>query len=246
MSHAIAMVHVMGGGTTPPQGTIRVTQMNGNDLTPPRGLIELNPGEFIKVAWDGNGANSILAETIPDSADTCAAATLSFPEVQQALTGVITKTLGTCAAGHTYTVNLKSTRGATTAIESRMIVRVRTNPTLALPTATLTANGTAGSAEVTAGQQLTFEWASTGADQGDSLATMTTDIGALICEDDVARGATPTSWDALGPSGTIPAFTIPDCKARHTFSISFTAYQTQTGKSATSTLTLKVNPRPGT
>jgi hypothetical protein len=123
-----------------------------------------------------------------------------------------------------------------------MVVKVRPNKALPPPTATLTANGATGSVEVAAGQTLTFQWSSTNADQGDSSATMTSLTGSTVCQDDALRGPQPTSWDALGANGEVAPFTIPPCKGGHTFTITFTAYQTQSGLSASSTLTLKVDP----
>jgi hypothetical protein len=99
--------------------------------------------------------------------------------------------------------------------------------------------------QVQPGQTLSYTWASSNADQGDSWATMTSLTGATLCEEDANRGTNPTSWSALGANGQIQPFTIPSCMGGHTYTITFTAYQTQTGQSASSTLTLQVDPATG-
>jgi hypothetical protein len=234
---------VKGTATSPAQGSIRVNPADsgGNPQGTASGYLEANPGDNIYVSWDANGGTATSATLAVDTPDTCG--TEGYPEVATSLTGSVVRKLGACSAGHTYTVSLNVTRGTTTAVESMIVVRVRPNPTLPAPTATITANGASGTVEVSVGQSLTFAWGSTNADQGDSIATMTSAMGSTVCSDDSLRGATlVTAWDALGPSGDIPAFTIPPCKGGHTFTITFTAYQTHTGATASSTLTLKVDP----
>lgn len=244
---AVAVVHVMGSSTSPPQGTIRVNAIDslGNDIGTPVGYLEVNPGDSIKVTWNGNGGTATSANVTLDSPDTCDSASTSYPQIALATTGTTTRQIAPCSAGHIYTATLNVTRGTTTAVESMAVVRVRANPSLPAPTALLAANGTAGMLEIQVGQALSYQWSSTNADQGDSWATMTSLNGATTCEEDANRGTQPTSWNALGAIGQIQPFTIPSCMGRHTYTITFTSFQAQTGKSASSTLILQVDPLPG-
>jgi hypothetical protein len=181
-----------------------------------------------------------------DSPDSCGGSSTSYPEIALATSGTTSRTIAPCSAGHYYTASLNVTRGSATTVESMIVLHVRTNPSLPPPTASLTANGVPGSLEITAGEPISYAWTSTNADQGDSWATMTSLTGSTTCEEDIFRGAQATSWSALGPTGQIASFATPNCMGGHTYTITFTAYQTLTGQSASSTLILQVDPAPGT
>ncbi len=248
-SRAITMVRVVNPVGAQP-GLIKAALVNGSnqDVTPRLGYIEVVPGDTLRIAWDASGASSTAAEIVSDGTDNCGSAALTLQEVAGSVNSEVFRRIEPCQAGRIYTVSLRVTRPASTAstIESKLLIRVRPNPSVPAPTASLTANGQSGSVEIVAGQPLSFRWDSTNADQGNSTITIASEVGAVACEEDQNRDLIPTSWNALGPRGEIPSGTIPDCKARHSYTMTFTAIQTTTGKAATATLTVKITPRPGT
>jgi hypothetical protein len=248
-ARALTMVRVINPPPAPQPALIKAAVVNAAnvDVTGRLGYIEVVPGDKIRIAWDATGAESQTAEITSDGTDSCGTTGLTLQEVNNEVKSEAFRDIEPCQAGRIYTVALKVKRPAVSSptVESKLLIKVRPNPSVPLPTATLTANGASGTLEITAGQALTFVWSSVNADQGNSSITMTSETGAIACEEDQQRGTVPTSWSALGPKGEIPAVSLPDCKARHTYTISYTAIQTSTGKASTAILTVKVNPRPG-
>jgi putative lipoic acid-binding regulatory protein len=195
--------------------------------------IGVNTGDNVSYAWSSTGADSASSTvTMSPTVDACGGVQ-GGAWAANTISGTTSGTVQSCQAGITYTITYTVKQSSTGRTASAQIT-VAVNQVPA-PTAALTANGTS-SITVNPGDNVTYAWSSSNADTASSSLTMSPTVDAC----GTAQGA---AWVASTVNGGTTA-AAQNCQAGITYAITYTVKQSSTGRTASSTVNVKVNSIP--
>jgi YD repeat-containing protein len=215
-----ATVDAATNGPQPPAPTATLTANAATSIT-------VNVGDTVNYVWSSTYADSgtsTVNTNIQDACGTVSGSPWGANDTGNHGSGAIAP----CQAGVTYTLTYTA-RQSSTGRTATSTVTVKVNPPP--PTASLTANG-ATDITVNVGDWINYVWSATNADSATS--TVTTNI------QDACGTVSGSPWSANDTNNGAGG-TIASCQSGVAYTLTYTAWQSSTGRTANAQVIVRVN-----